>query len=234
MGITHILTEAGLIDERDRRRATDYVTDRLERAADVVDDLSTRVRNGTRERAFDSVDVDGLVERAVTDLIGDPDVLAEELLDEHDLSYGTDDPSERALEAFLRRYDLDGARLNERTREAIRDELIAQLDVDPERVLERLGADRSTDSEPNAGMDPSIGHVLTDVRSRLRAELDIEGDQPLHRALDDVLQRDAVEVAHGVERALAEGLARSEEDGRPGRTNTGVLFDRPPRWRSRR
>ncbi|MFC7223912.1 nitric-oxide reductase large subunit [Halalkalicoccus sp. GCM10025322] len=226
MGITHILTEAGLIDERDRRRATDYVTDRLERAADVVDDLSTRVRNGTRERAFDSVDVDGLVERAVTDLIGDPDVLAEELLDEHDLSYGTDDPSERALEAFLRRYDLDGARLNERTREAIRDELIAQLDVDPERVLERLGADRSTDSEPNAGMDPSIGHVLTDVRSRLRAELDIEGDQPLHRALDDVLQRDAVEVAHGVERALAEGLARSE-GGRPTGTNEHGSSVRP-------
>ncbi|WP_336342654.1 nitric-oxide reductase large subunit [Halalkalicoccus ordinarius] len=201
MEITHALADTDLIDER-RRRASDYVADRLETGAEAVEDLSTRVRDEVRERAF------GPDDGAVGALVGDFDDLFGELIGRRYPELRADGLSDRAFEAFLRRYDLDGTRLNDRTREVIRDELAAE-DVDPNRLLERVGDERSRDSEPRADVDPSIDHVLSDVRSRLRAELDVEDDRPLGRTLDELLQRDAVEVAHGIERALEEGLPRS-------------------------
>jgi nitric oxide reductase subunit B len=210
MDITHVLADTDLISERNRRRASDYVSDRLETGAEAVEDLSTRVHDEIRERAFGSDDgaVGDLVETTVTDLVGDSDAFLGELIGRYHSELRGDGPSDRAFEAFLRRYDLDGTRLNDRTREAIRDELVTG-DVDPNRLLERVGDERSRDSEPRPDVDPSIDHVLNDVRSRLRAELDVEGHRPLDRTLDDLLQRDAVEVAHGIERALEEGLPRS-------------------------
>ncbi|WP_436347524.1 cbb3-type cytochrome c oxidase subunit I [Natronorubrum sp. FCH18a] len=230
MALSNILPETDVLDDRDRP-PTDYVATRLESGAETVSELSTRVRDvastGARDaastrirdaagdRATDAVErvADELLERSLGRTL-------DELLEESALEAGASgddadptDPLDRRLENFLRRYDLDADRLDERTLEAIRTRLAtAGFDVDAEDLLEELASEGSPDSDadrPTDGPrldDSSADEPLAEACSRLRAQLNGTADRPVDSVLEDLLERDAVAVGHDLERILVEEL----------------------------
>ncbi|GAB3675807.1 nitric-oxide reductase large subunit [Halopiger thermotolerans] len=223
------------------RRRTDLVTDRLEAGAETVDELSTRARavvsegpgaalergvDDLRDRSRERLESarDRVVDRAVTELceraVGrTPDELREEAARGPD---GTD-PLDRALERFVRRYDLDEARLDERTLEAIRERLAADVgldgDVDVDELLERLAdgdAPDASTAEDGTAADPlEIEAAIAELYDAVRTELDLESDQSLEETLADIGQRDAVVVGHALERLLTEEIPRLVDERTP-------------------
>ncbi|WP_440769797.1 nitric-oxide reductase large subunit [Natronorubrum sp. DTA28] len=225
MELSKILPETDLLDDRDRP-PTDSVVTRLESGAETVSDVSTRIRdvassdarNGasTRirvaagDRATDVVErvADELLERSVGR--GFDELFEEPRLEDgaNDPDSAPTDPLDRALENFLRRYDLDVDRLDEHTLEAIRTRLAtAGFDVDAEELLERALSDRSSDLDGDRSIDgPGTDEPLVETCSRLRAQLDGTADQPIDSLLEEFLERDAIAIGHDVERILVEVL----------------------------
>ncbi|RKD95289.1 nitric-oxide reductase large subunit [Halopiger aswanensis] len=200
------------------RRRTDFVTDRLEAGAKTVDDLCDRSRERL-ESARDKV-----VDRAVTELCEraagrSPEDLREEAACGPD---GTD-PIDRALERFVRRYDLDEARLDERTLDAIRERLATEVgldgDVDVGELLERLtdgdSPDAATANDSTAADPLEIEAALTELRETIQTELDLEPDQSLEQAVAEIGQCDAVVVGHALERLLTEEIPRLVDERTP-------------------
>jgi nitric oxide reductase subunit B len=178
MSITKRLSSKVASEGRNRlrtagRRATASLTD-LGSGTDPLSALPSRLRRLADERAS------GAVDRMVNELI-------EECA--HDL--GVDDPRDRALEAFLYRYDLDENRLNKRTLEAIRDRLAATTEDETKQQLEEL---------------------ITEVVSELRNG-GTDADRPLDRGLDEFLKQDAIDAGHRVEQALDEALSSQSKGG---------------------
>ncbi|WP_425600916.1 nitric-oxide reductase large subunit [Haloterrigena alkaliphila] len=216
-----------MLSETDGRRdPTGYVTERLESGAETVGDRFAQVCETASERATAVTEraVDELCERAF-------DRSADALLEESTLGggggtldSGPNDPLDRALENFLRRYGLDENRLDDRTLEAIRTRLSAAgADADAAELLERVLSERSTASDDNdrdssaasaagtaAEADGDAAHSsddpLAEARSRLRTRFDETADRPIAGLLADVLERDAVVAGHQLERVLTEEL----------------------------
>ncbi|ADB59768.1 Nitric-oxide reductase [Haloterrigena turkmenica DSM 5511] len=211
MSLSTLLPDSGRLGTDGRREATGSVTNRLESSAETVGELSTRVRDAASRRATDVAEraVDELLERAV-------DRSADDLLAASEVGgggngaaeLGSDDPLDRALENFLRRYGLDGDRLDDRTLDAIRTRLsVAGADADAEDLLEEVLSDRSTSGAESAdGTDLPADDPFAEACSRLRARLDGTAERPVDRLLEDLLERDAVVVGHELERALTEEL----------------------------
>ncbi|WP_187432837.1 nitric-oxide reductase large subunit [Natronococcus pandeyae] len=219
MVLRNMLHQTDVVGEGGRRSPADYVSDRLASGAETVADLSAQVRDTASSRATDAADqaVDELLERSLDrtteELLSSPPLDA----DDETSTAGPDDPLDRALENFLRRYDLDEDRLDERTLDAIRTRLAASVDVDPERLLEEVlsaresaaatGRDSSAaDGRSTADADRSSDEVIVQIGSVLRSQLDGSADRSLEELLEDVLERDAVMVAHDLERLLIEEL----------------------------
>ncbi|MDL5360820.1 nitric-oxide reductase large subunit [Halalkalicoccus sp. NIPERK01] len=190
MRLTRYLPNTGPFGGDDPASAGDplttFVRDRL--GVDTADRLPTRARLLARERALDAVDR-GL-ER-----------------------YGDElgaDPRDRAVEAFLYRYDLDERRLDDRTVEAIRDR---QTTAIAEELFEGIAelSERSGSEVEKEG-DRSLMGLLSGLDVA-----DLSGERSAD-AFGGVLDRDAVETGHRLERALEE-LTRSF-DGASGEDGT--------------
>jgi nitric oxide reductase subunit B len=113
---------------------------------------------------------------------------------------------DRALEAFLRRYQLDATRLDDETLAAIRDRVAPEADLAPEELFERLAgdADPST-SKSGSQADPTdVTAAIADAYAQFCATLDLETDRSPDRVLEDVLRRDAVDVARALEGVVNE------------------------------
>ncbi|WP_226481996.1 nitric-oxide reductase large subunit [Natrinema amylolyticum] len=201
MGIRNVLSDGDPSSGTDRR-PIEYVTDRLETGAETVSDLSRSVRRTAGERVVDAISRRGderrtgpgtgtwnerrdrLVERAVTEL---SDRLLDHPLEERregtELEPEIEESLDRALESFVRRYELDESRLDDDALTGIRDRLAAETSADARESLE---------------------DALDEAYERFCAELDVETDRSLDRVLSDVCRRDAVRVGHALERVLTE------------------------------
>ncbi|WP_254611749.1 hypothetical protein [Haloterrigena gelatinilytica] len=179
MGLSNLLPDSGRLGTHSRREATDSVTDRLESSAEAVGDLSTRVRDAANRRASDVAEraVDELFERAL-------DRSADDLLAASDLGggegaaeFGSDDPLDRALENFLRRYGLDEDRLDDRTLDAIRTRLsVAGADADAADLLAEVLSERSAASDGTAS---AVGPADRDSSAVAESRSNGETDRPI-------------------------------------------------------
>ncbi|WP_394742861.1 nitric-oxide reductase large subunit [Natronococcus roseus] len=198
------------------------VADRLEDGTEAVATVSAQARRAVSGRAAAAVDraVDERRDRSDSDEPFRDRVLervadeacsrvvgrsAEELRERAETD--RDATLDRALEAFLRRYRLDATRLDDETLAAIRDRVAPEADLGPEELLERLAdADGSTpDSDSQTGRaDPAatVADASSDAYGTFCETLDLETDRSPDRILEDVLNRDAVEVARALEQGL--------------------------------
>ncbi len=222
MELRNAFRETELLRSGGRPNGTGSVRNRLESSVERIDEASTRARDAVRRRASDVAEraVDELCERAVGRT-------RDELLDGSELEAGLNgsrsdpaDPPDRALERFLRRYDLDEGRLDDRTLDAIRARLSAagvRDDIDAEELLERVLRERSTASDGTAGVadaatgtdadaDYSSDELLAEACSSLRSRLGGAGDRPLDEFVAEFLERDAIATGHDLERVLTEEL----------------------------
>jgi nitric oxide reductase subunit B len=216
MGLANVLPD----DARGIDRLESVAT-RLEDGTEAVSATSTRVRRAAGERAAAAVDrgADELRNRSGSD--GEfRDRVLERVADEacrrvfgrsagdlrKQAKADRDAALDRALEAFLRRYRLDATRLDDETLAAIRDRVAPEADLAPEQLLERLaGASDESASKPGSQADPTDATAaVADAYAQFCATLDLETDRSPDRVLEDVLRRDAVDVAWALERALDE------------------------------
>lgn len=192
MPITDFLRN-GALPDRDRlasggARVKEYVAQRLEpRTGDTV---PTWVRRTARDPA-------GAIEPHV-----------ETVLEEYGGTPPVDEATDRAFEAFLYRYDLDETRLDDRTVEAIRERVAADALVD---WIDGRAGGRSDGSTADAGArstDPTLAGVLSNVDlSELDRATGNRGDD----VLEGLLERDAIEVGHRIERALGDASGVFED-----------------------
>ncbi|SDR35163.1 cbb3-type cytochrome c oxidase subunit I [Natronobacterium texcoconense] len=234
MGITDVFSTSDW--SSGRRRPAEYVTDRLEKGSETVSNLSRRVRHVADDRSVDELrerasdwDPDELRERATN---WDRDELRDRLLEravdelctryldqsledlqEFESADGVD-PVDRALESFLRRYDLEESRLDDGTLAAIRSHLAAEVDVDldPEELLERLRSAEPSEADTSGASEETPIDALSEAYSTFRTDLDVESDQSITGMAEDVLEQDAVVVGHAVERLVTEELPRVREE----------------------
>ncbi|MDG5820557.1 cbb3-type cytochrome c oxidase subunit I [Natronococcus sp. A-GB7] len=203
------------------------VADRLEDGTDAVATASAQARRAVSGRAAAAVDrgADGrrgrsdpdetlrervlerVADEACSRVVGRS---AEELREQAETD--RDATLDRALEAFLRRYRLDATRLDDQTLAAIRDRVAPEADLDPEELLERIADADGSASESNSGTEPTDpAAAVADAYGTFCETLELETDRSPNRVLEDVLDRDAVEVARALERGLEASRAVSEQ-----------------------
>ncbi|MFU8868338.1 cbb3-type cytochrome c oxidase subunit I [Natronococcus sp.] len=198
------------------------VTDRLEDGTEAVAAASARARRAAGERAAAAVDrgadelrnrsdsgepfrdrvLECVADEACSRIVGRS---AEELREQAETD--RDATLDRALEAFLRRYRLDATRLDDETLAAIRDRVAPEADLTPEELLERLADADPSASESNSETEPTdpaaaVADASEDAYGTFCTALDLETDRSPSRILEDVTERDAVEVARALEGAL--------------------------------
>jgi len=237
MGLTNVLSVGDSSSETERHHPTDYVTDRLEAGKETISGVSMRVRRtageqvaGVIDRGIDELrtqsesrterDIrDRLVERAANELCERfVDRTVDELREQSDLDLNIDDSLDRALESFLRQYNLNATRIDDETLTAIRNQLASETAVSADELLEQFvtGDSKRPSAESNAGSQSdtteTIDHGLTEAYSHFCTKLDIETDQSLDRVLEDILQGDAVVVGHALERTLTEEVPQIVSD----------------------
>ena len=110
-----------------------------------------------------------------------------------------DDHVERALDAFIARYGLDRARLDDDTLERIRSRLAARTEEDVRELLDGI-ADEIADERDGTDARNGDGSLLGTLAGVVTGE-DEDG-------IDALLDRDAVELAEELERAVADDLPR--------------------------
>ncbi|WP_122089808.1 nitric-oxide reductase large subunit [Halalkalicoccus subterraneus] len=123
----------------------------------------------------------------------------ESLLKEYEGMSVVDEATDRAFEAFLHQYNLDETRLDDRTVEAIR---------------ERVAADARPSESTLAGTLSDVDLSELDLAAITAGDRD--GD-----AFSELLERDAIEFGHQIERALGDASERFEDvtvDGNEGRS----------------
>jgi nitric oxide reductase subunit B len=205
------------------------VADRLEDGTEAVSAASARARRAVSGRAAAAVDggaderrgrsdsdetlrervLERLADEACSRVVGRS---AEELRERAETD--RDATLDRALEAFLRRYRLDATRLDGQTLAAIRDRVAPEADLDPEELLERLVDADGSASESNSGTEPTDPTAaVADAYGTFCETLELETDRSLDRILEDLLSRDAVDVARALERGLEAFPADLEGSG---------------------
>ncbi|ELY56100.1 Nitric-oxide reductase [Natronococcus amylolyticus DSM 10524] len=209
------------------------MADRLEDGTEAVATASAQARRAVSERTAAAVDraaderrdrsdsdepfrdraLERVADEACSRVVGrSTEELREQVETDRDATL------DRALEAFLRRYRLDATRLDDETLAAIRDRVAPEADLEPEELLERLADADGSPSESNAGTGPAdpaaaVADASEDAYGTFCAALDVEGDRSLDRILEDVLNRDAVEVARALEQGLEAFPAELEGSG---------------------
>ncbi|WP_423747556.1 cbb3-type cytochrome c oxidase subunit I (plasmid) [Haladaptatus sp. SPP-AMP-3] len=180
-----------------RQQTTTYLKDKFGTRTEAAAELTTLIDQFTNERTGHAI------ENTVTRFLE-----RYESSDEFELS------NDRALEDFLRRYDLEKTRLDDHLLEVVQTRLTARTTEETTQSLARIADELSGDSK--AGVDRPIDSPLTEVLSQFL----IDDTQGRVHSLDDFLERDAVDTAQQVEQLLVEDLPRLVEETRTTDVNT--------------
>ena len=172
MGITDFLTERSRPRRTDRQRGTGYVTERVETGAKTVSELSTRIRTAATERAPDHVDrrvtearervwdrADEEVRKRLIEPLTDEvceqlfDRRPADLRDESGTYPDLDEQLDRALDAFVRKYDLDADRLDDDTLEVVKEQIARKAETKLVDLIEDIDSDENGNFDENPGFD---------------------------------------------------------------------------------
>jgi nitric oxide reductase subunit B len=171
-----------------RERTSTYLKDKFGTREEAVAEFSTLIDQFTNDPTSHALEysVNGLLEQYES---GD------------DLKFSED----RALENFLRRYELEKNRLDDHLLEEAQTRLNLRTTENTTKSLERIADELSGESK--ADVDRLVDGTLTEVLSRFLTD----GDENRIHSLDDFLERDAVDTAQQVERLLVEDLPQVVE-----------------------
>ncbi|WP_150123229.1 hypothetical protein [Haladaptatus sp. R4] len=128
---------------------------------------------------------------------------------------------DRALENFLRRYNLEKTRLDDHFLEVVRSQFAVKTTEETTQSLERIVDELSGESK--AVVDRSVDGTLMEVLSRFVAD----GGEDRVQSLDDFLERDAIHTAQQIEQLFVEDLPRVVEETRTADVNAEQRHTRP-------
>ncbi len=171
-----------------REQTTTYLKDQFSTRTEAVAELPTRIDQFTNEPTAHALEYS-----------------VNRLLEQYELSDNLEFSDDRALENFLRRYDLEQPRINDHLLEEVQTRLNSRITEETTQSLERIADELSGDSKVD--VDRPVDSTLTEVLSQVLTGCNT--DQI--RSLDDFLKRDAVNMAQQAERLLVEDLPQVVE-----------------------
>ncbi|MFC6837806.1 nitric-oxide reductase large subunit [Halomarina ordinaria] len=179
--------KARTVSHRIKDRATDGVA-AVENGADQV---KQTVADEARRNALERIE--RRLERAVADY---PSV---------------DERADRRLDAFLSRYALERAQLDERTVDRLRRRFRHEEPTLAEELLNSLTTDRSTEPvDANEG-----GEQLTETVEQFCEDAAVDSDQSLRGIVDDLVQQDVITLGTAIE-SLVDSLDAGSLGAHPG------------------
>jgi nitric oxide reductase subunit B len=174
-----------------REQTATYLKDKFSARTEAVAEISTLIDQFTNERTSHAIEY-----------------TINRFLEQYESSDDLEFSDDRALESFLRRYDLEKPRLNDHLLEEIRSQFAAKTTKKTTQSIERIADELSGDSKTD--VDHPVDGTLTEVLFQSLTD----GNEDRVHSLDEFLERDAVDTAQQVERLFVEDLPRLVDETR--------------------